>query len=120
MGVLSDEGIGANAMIDSRSGNRTQTLPSPPTAQEVFRFGPHEIVRALSFHLLDEELATQIKRKSVRRTVARLNREIGCLAIPKGDWAAMSDPQRLEWLLEESHTAVEITEDGTAILHNEE
>ena len=107
-------------MIDSRSsGNSAQTRTSEPSTREVFRFGPQDITRGVCYHLLDEELAKNVKRKSIRRTVARLTREIGCLAIPKDDWAAMSDPQRLQWLLEESHTAVEITEDGTAVLHDE-
>lgn len=107
-------------MLSSHPGGQAaQTEQQQSSTRSIFRFGPRDVTRAISFHLLDTGLATQVKRKSVKRTIARLNRTIACLAIPRDEWIAMTDPQRLQWLLEESGTAVEVTDEGTAVLRAE-
>ena len=67
-------------------------------------FGPEAAVRAIVFHLLDEQLAREVEAESVRRTVDRLHRDGVRLTIRRGMWRGMTHPQRLAWLLSESLT----------------
>jgi hypothetical protein len=82
----------------------------------LFRFDGSQIMRAVTFHLLDLKRAKRISNQSLKRTLTRLNSELRTLALPKDEWVTMTDSQRLAWLLEESRTAVQVMSDGTAML----
>ena len=104
-------------MLDSTSGGASaQTSSTLPAASAVFRFDSDQIIRAVTFHLLDLKRAKRIGKQSLKRTLTRLTTELRTLAVPKDEWAGMTDSQRLTWLLEESRTSVQIMSDGTAML----
>ena len=101
----------------SDGGASSETVsPKDNGAREMFRFNPRQITEAIAFHLLDEGTANRVNPDSLGRNITRLTRELGNLAVPKDDWAGMTNPQRLRWLLEESHTSFQVCTNGTALL----
>ena len=98
----------------SNTSVRVDTLV--PADASFFCFDAQQIGRAISFHLIDLGQARRISNQSLQRTITRLGKEPKGLTISRGVWSSMSDPQRLNWLLEESHTVVELTGDKTALL----
>jgi hypothetical protein len=80
-------------------------------------FGPAEVVAAVTFHLLDERIATAVCPESVRRTVARLSGKNGqVIEISRSFWGEMSNHERLAWLLASTETNYDIRTDGLAVL----
>src|SRR5258705_12934798 len=60
----------------------------------VMSFGPELAARAIVFHMVDEELARQVRPESVRRLVARLRRRGLRPAIRRSTWPMMTNPER--------------------------
>ena len=91
-------------------GDRSEKAPrvTAPNAaagtEPVFDFEPDAVARAIVFHMLDEGLAREVTAESVRRTVSRLRRRGLRPAIRRSAWQAMSNHERLEWLLSETLT----------------
>jgi hypothetical protein len=77
---------------------------SPGVTEAVLSFEPETVGRAIVFHLLDEGLAREVTAESVKRTVSRLRRRGLRPAIRRGTWEAMTNHERLEWLLSETMT----------------
>ena len=82
----------------------TQQQAAVPAGNAQFSFNPDSAVRAIVFHLLDEKLAKEVGSDSVKRTVERLTARSFASAISRREWVAMTNSQRLEWLLAESQT----------------
>ena len=81
--------------------------PAAPAAEAddaTLCFEPEKVAQAIIFHVLDEGLAREVTRESVRRMVSRLGRRGLRPSIPRGAWEAMTNHERLEWLLSASLT----------------
>jgi hypothetical protein len=106
-------------VIDSSNdGGSTKTLPATSSNAEVLRFDAQRATQAIIFHLVDGGTAKRVGQHSLQRTVNRLSRDSQAMSVSREQWASMKDPQRLDWLLGESHTGFEILSDGTAILRH--
>jgi hypothetical protein len=77
--------------------------PATPKSA-VIAFEPEHILRAICFHLLDDHHAATISALSVHHTRDRLRRQRVRLSIARRQWEAMSNRERLEWLLGQSRT----------------
>jgi hypothetical protein len=106
------------------SGNNTAPTGNEPAAQPqqageapaVFQFDPKSVVRGIVFHLVDEGIAADVSGDSVRRTIERLTSRKISPSIQRGQWATMSNRQRMDWLLSESKTAMSVIFGKTAVL----
>jgi hypothetical protein len=106
------------------SGSSTAANGSTPADQPdqagaapaVFQFDPKSLVRAIAFHLVDEGIAADVSGDSVRRTIERLASRKISPSIQRGQWATMSNRQRMDWLLSESKTAMSVVFGKTAVL----
>ena len=87
-----------------------------PTPAALIRFDPELAVRAIAFHLADEGISPQVDEQSARATVGRLRRSSATLSVEQWMWSEMTNPQRLEWLLEKTHTASRLVNDETSVL----
>jgi|GEM_PF-4950253 len=103
-------------MNPAQSNTSVRVDASVPVDSAIFCFDAQQIGRAISFHLIDLGQARRVSTQALQRTVTRLGKEPKGLTISRGTWAFMTDSQRLTWLLEESHTVVEMTGDKTALL----
>ena len=83
---------------------------------EVLVFGPHLLVQAIVFHLLDEQIAAAVSHDSCDSAVRKLEERRKRVTVEKARWEAMSNLERLHWLVKQSHIAVEANLDGTAAL----
>lgn len=90
-----------------RNGRR----PSAP-----IQFEPELAVRAIVFHLVDEGVAATVAGDSVRAAVLRLRRASCRPAIEQWVWSEMTNPQRLEWLMEKTQTAARLVSDELSVL----
>lgn len=89
--------------------------PMPP-ASDVICFDPSGVVRAITYHLLDEHKAAGVNPESSRAAVGKLGQRIRYLSISARRWAAMKNAERLQWLLDQSHIVVKSAPSGPAML----
>jgi hypothetical protein len=82
----------------------------------ILLFCAEQAVAAIVFHLIDEHAATAVTEESQARTVGRLRQSPRTLSIHRDFWSAMTNTQRLQWLLDESRTTAAFCSDGAAIL----
>ena len=80
-----------------------------------YLFPPRKVIDAVSYHLLDEGIASRVCPKSVRRVVQRLCRAALAVQISATLWHGMDNAQRLQWLLSSTCTDYRVG-DGTAVL----
>lgn len=100
-----------------RSSHTAQPGESPdPDPHQVLCFDPDRIVRAIRFHLLDGAGTPAVSAESCAESLARISAAGQRLTIRRARWAAMTDSERLHWLLERSRTAVRLRPDGVAVL----
>jgi len=93
--------------------------PSPqqqPQQREDIRFDPRRIMSALVFHACEEGKVEEVSPSSIRGTLRRLVRQKISAIVSRERWAAMTNPQRLEWLLKVSRTIFEASPEGYGIL----
>lgn len=89
---------------------------STPASTHLLWFDPARIVQGISFHLLDEGKARAINPESSQAAVDQLSQRFDRLTVSADRWAAMENPQRLQWLLDQSHIVVESASSGSATL----
>ena len=89
-----------------RSNRATDDVNTSQLSTSMISFDPSSIVRAITFHLLDEGKARTINRQSTQAAVEMLSRRMSHLTISAEYWATMNNIQRLEWLLKQSHIVV--------------
>lgn len=77
---------------------------------------PHKVLGGIAFHLIDTRLAMAVDERARIKTLGRLRRNGFKACITRAEWCAMSDAQRLDWLLAMSDTTYVLTADRTAIL----
>jgi hypothetical protein len=104
-------------MFSFRYSHRTPaaTASPEPDSQMLF-FEPRRIVRGIKFHLLDSRAVSTVNLESCEEVVTRLAERGQRIVVHKDRWAAMNDPDRLQWLLDQSHVTVQIKPDKLAIL----
>lgn len=79
-------------------------------------FAPRRIVQAISFHLIDEGIFRAIDADSCERSTTDLSTANVLLSIAREQWVHMDNPQRLQWLQEQSRVVAAANTDGTATL----
>ena len=80
-------------------------------------FSSERIVDAIGFHLVDEGIAARVCPRSAARVLKRMGRAALSAQIPVAAWRAMTNRQRLQWLLVNSCSDYRVgAEDGTAVL----
>ncbi len=85
-------------------------------ASALIEFDPELAVRAIAFHLADEGISPRVDEPSARATVDRLQRSTVPLSVEQWVWSEMTNPQRLEWLLQKTQTASRLVSDETSVL----
>jgi hypothetical protein len=77
----------------------------------------HEaVVAGIAFHLIDLGRAAAVDAAGVEKTLRRLERGTFVATVERGEWEAMSDATRLDWLLAVSQTAYVLSTDRVAVL----
>lgn len=74
------------------------------------------IVAGIAFHLVDLGRADAVEAGGMEKTLRRLERGAQVATVERGDWEAMSDATRLDWLLAMSQTAYVLSTDRVAVL----
>jgi hypothetical protein len=82
----------------------------------LIRFDPHLAVRAIVFHLVAEGITQQVAGDSIQATVVRLQRASIAPAVEQWMWAEMSHALRLQWLMEQTHTAARLVSEELSVL----
>jgi hypothetical protein len=75
-----------------------------------------QLLAGILFHLIDEQLAVAVDQTSVRSTSDRLANQSARGTIRRRMWEAMTNAQRLTWLLLRTQTMVVIDAHGGAQL----
>ena len=114
-----DRDVGGSGNGTAPTGTPSATKaddPAPAAAVAMYQFDPKSLVRGIVFHLVDEGIAAEVSGDSVRRTIDRLASRKISPSIQRGQWAAMTNRQRMDWLLAESKTAMSVIFGKTAVL----
>ena len=82
----------------------------------ILRLSAETVVRGIIFHMLEEGLAREVVPGSVEKTLRRMRRRDLRPTIRHTTWLAMTNHDRLEWLLAESRTVPLIHEDDVVSL----
>lgn len=65
-------------------------------------FGPEQILRAICYHLVDDQHASRVSALSVQHVRDRLRRQNVQILIARRQWESFNNKERLEWLLGKS------------------
>ena len=84
----------------------------------LIQFEPELAVKAIVFHLADEGASPAVSEESARATVARLRRGAVRPTIEQWMWSEMSNAQRLEWLMQKTHTSSRLISDEVSVLEH--
>lgn len=99
-----------------RSRRATDEVNTTQCGTRMVSFDPSGIVRAISFHLLEEGKARVVNRESSEAATHKLSQRFVRVAISADQWAAMDNVQRLQWLLKQSHIVVKSGLSGSCML----
>ena len=89
-------------------------LPCPAAGH---RFSPREVLAAIEYHLVDERIARRVAVGSTLGLMRRLERSVGRgIEVPRSLWDAMTNRDRLRWLLTVSGTAYRVGADDVAVV----
>lgn len=80
------------------------------------RFDAVAAVRGIAFHLVDEKLGREVSPEAMETTIKRLSIKGVFYTIARERWMTMTNPQRLDWLLAETHTLTLIGADDVIYL----
>jgi len=94
----------------------TDEMKATETGVNMLSFDACGVVRAITFHLLDEGKARAVNLKSSQAAIHKLAGRMSCLRISAAQWAAMNNVQRLQWLLKQSHIVVKSAPSRPAML----
>ena len=106
----------AQRPIERGGGGGSPASAGRQTSATLIQFAPDLAVRAIVFHLVDEGISSRVADDSIRATLVRLQRASVSPAVEQWMWAEMSHAQRLQWLLEKTHTAARLVSDELSIL----
>jgi hypothetical protein len=82
----------------------------------LIQFEPELAVKAIIFHLADEGISPAVAEESVRATLLRLRRASLRPSVEQWMWSEMTNPQRLEWLLQKTNTTSRLISDEVSVL----
>jgi hypothetical protein len=82
----------------------------------LIQFDAQLAVRAIVFHLIDEGITERVADDSIEATLVRLQRGSVAPAVEQWMWAEMSHAQRLQWLMEKTHTAARLVSEELSVL----
>jgi hypothetical protein len=68
------------------------------------------------YHFADEGIGTVVEPSSLVSLRRRLKRGPDVITTKRARWEAMSNPQRLEWLLAVSESCFQVREDATVVI----
>jgi hypothetical protein len=103
-------------LFDRLAGKPTDARKIAPKGSDVLSFGPSRIVAGIAFHLVESDTAKTVDPASCDAMVEELRERLQHSFISIDEWIAMSDSQRLEWLLKQSQIGVRMNTDGVAML----
>lgn len=98
-----------------RTGSSTEGMRND-AASELLVFEPERIVMAVTYHLIDEAIASSVDPASRDAVTRCLDGRSVRLALTRHRWAAMDNGQRLRWLLAQAQIDVTLGADRTALL----
>lgn len=102
--------------LNSRPGADSRAAPRDVReAAGIVSFEPEAAVRAIVFHMVDEGLAREVKSESIGRIITQLRRRGLRPSTPRSTWEAMSNHDRLEWLLSETRVVPLMNPDDEVI-----
>lgn len=84
----------------------TDGIQAIQAASDMLSFDAFSIVRAITFHLVDEGKARAVDLKSSQAAIHKLSQRMSCVTISAAHWGVMDNVQRLQWLLKQSHIVV--------------
>ena len=87
-----------------------------PDDESTLHFAPETIILGIAYHVLEEGLAREVSAPSMREASARLRRRGVRPAIRRSAWRAMTNHDRLEWLLAVSRSVPLLREDDVMLL----
>ena len=94
-------------MLQQKSSESTGAASNPVTinaAEALLSFSAASAVCGIVYHLKEEKLAREVAADSVQRTLDRLSAKPFAPTVARSRWTAMTNPQRLDWLLNETQT----------------
>jgi hypothetical protein len=94
----------------------TRKVGGDSGAAGVIRFEPELAVQAIVFHLAEEGISSDVVVESADATVGRLRRSTVRPTVARAIWSEMTNPQRLEWLLQQTGTIARLVSDEKSIL----
>lgn len=101
------------------SRNSTPPITSahaPGVLPTAVQWTPQRILAGIRYHVIESGVARAIDPRSLAETAARVEAEWQPLPPPGAHWALLDDADRLQWLLQVSHTDVDVDRDGVATL----
>lgn len=81
----------------------------------VIEFNAEQVVRAICFHLLDDQHAARVSALSIHHMRDRLRRQKLQIMIARRQWQTLNNKERLEWLLTKSHMTTSYTGDVASL-----
>jgi hypothetical protein len=109
-------------MIKRRSAQQPSSVthlvpdPSAPGRSPSLTLNADTVIAGIRFHLLDRGHAQGVDDQTVHHALCRLKRTQFKADVTRSAWEAMSDPERLQWLLAVSDTAYTLRDDHVAVL----
>ena len=89
-------------MSKPRSSSLASSPRSTARATALLSFDADRVVHGMVFHLLDDHHAERVSEDSIREAFRRLREKSLLLSVAREVWEAMSNRERLEWLLARS------------------
>jgi hypothetical protein len=97
--------------------HRTLSSDNRPVVHpRAITLAPRQVVAAICFHLIDENLAARVDGGSIRRQIARLEADRLHVMMLRHEWRGMTNLQRLHCLLSASEIAYIVLGAGHAVL----
>ena len=91
-------------------------LPRKQPDRQMIFFDADTIVAGIVFHLADEGIGSAVDTTSLLALRRRLKRGPAATPMKRARWAAMPNPQRLEWLLAVSESCFQVGDDATVVI----
>jgi hypothetical protein len=83
---------------------------------DMLSFAPGRLVQAIVFHLIDEGRARSVEAEPCNTSDWMAFSRMAPAIIAKEKWIAMTNEQRLEWLLKRSRIRIRAGCDGSSIV----
>lgn len=94
---------------------RQHTMPPAPdqaTPEDALRFDSERLCAALAYHLREVELEAKLDARIVQALLQRVKGLETYAVVKRSDWVALTNPQRLQWLLTAAQAEVVELEGG--------